>query len=342
MNPKFSSALLSLSAALISAFIVALLAGESPLTVFEILARGSFGSMTNIGYTLYYATPLIFTGLSVAWALRAGLFNIGAEGQLTLAGVALAYVGSLPLPGAIAIPLAVLTAIFVAGVWAGLAGILRAYRGVHEVLSTILLNFVAFGIASFFISIVLRNPESQVPETKIITEGFWLPELTWFGGGSPLNVSFFFAIAAAILYGYLDSKSRLGFRQRLVGEAQGLAKQTGTRVNLHLVLAIVMSGGFAGLASINEVLGYMHKTKEGFGAGAGFVGIAVALMGRGKWYGIIFASILFGAIHKGSLDLDIDTDKMSRDFASVLQGLIILFVAAESGITEMIRRRKNA
>lgn len=342
MNPKISSALLSISAALISAFIVALLAGESPLTVFGILAQGSFGSMTNLGYTLYYATPLIFTGLSVAWALRAGLFNIGAEGQLTLAGVALAYVGSLALPGFVAIPLALLTAIVVGGLWAFLAGVLRAYRGVHEVLATILLNFVAFGITSFFISIVLRNPESQVPETKLIGESFWLPELNWGGGGSPLNVSFFIALAAAVLYGYLDSKSRLGFRQRLVGEAQGLARQTGTRVNFHLVLAISISGAFAGLASINEVMGYMHKTKEGFGSGAGFVGIAVALMGRGKWYGIILASILFGAIHKGSLDLDIDTEKMSRDFAAVLQGLIILFVAAEAGISELIRRRKNA
>ncbi len=339
MKNKHLSFFLVLVLAIAAALVIAMAAGENPLVVGRVLLNGAFGSVTNFGYTLYYATPLIFTGLSVAWALRAGLFNVGGEGQMTLAGVAMAAVGIyLPLPFYLAVPFALLVGAIVGGVWAGVAGYLKAFRGVHEVLTTILLNFIAYGIAGFFISIVLRNPESQVPESGVIFESYWLLEWTSFGGGSPLNTSFVIAILFALLYGFLDSKSKFGFRQRLVGEAQGLARQTGTRVSKHIVLSMLLAGAFAGLGAINEVLGYLHKTKEGFTAGAGFVGIAVALLGRGRWYGIILASVLFGAIHKGSLDLDIDTENISRDFALVLQGVIILFVSAEAAFH---RERQN-
>jgi len=331
-NSKWLNALIPFAAVLIASMLVSFLAGENPIHVLSVLFTQSLGSPTSLGYTLYYATPLIFTGLSIGWGLRAGLFNIGGEGQMILAGVALAAIGGLACPWYIAIPFALIVSAVTGALWSSLAGYLKAKRGVHEVLSTILLNFIAYGISSFFISIVLRDPMSQVPETVPLMEGYWLPEIKWLNGGSPFNFSFFIALLCAGVYGFLDSKTEFGFRQRLVGEARGLARQTGTHIDRQVILALFIAGAFSGLAAINEIMGYLHKTKENFSAGAGFVGIAVALMGRGKWYGIILASILFGAIHKGSLDLDIDTERITRDFAAVLQGLIILFVCAEATI----------
>ena len=156
------------------ALAIAALLGESPWLVASVLVRGSFGSPTDFGYSLYYATPLIFTGLSVAWAFKAGLFNIGAEGQMTLGGLTMAVVGiALPkLPWPLAIPLALLAAFAVGGCWGAIAGWMKAKRGCHEVLTTILLNFIAYGIASFFILSVFKNPDSQVPETALVGEGY--------------------------------------------------------------------------------------------------------------------------------------------------------------------------
>lgn len=328
----FVALALGLSGAL---FLVSLL-GESPLNVLSILVEGSIGSPTQLGYSLYYASPLLLTGLSVAWAFRAGLFNIGAEGQMVLGALAMSATGIYlnQLPWYMAVPLAMVAAFLVGGIWGGIAGWIKAKRGCHEVLATILLNFIAYGISSFFILVVMKNPDSQVPETAPVGLGYQIAPLSWIGGTSPLNWSFFIALGLVIVYGFIFAKTRLGFYQKLAGSAPAVGARAGINMDRQTILAMFISGGLAGLAGMSPVLGYAFKTREGFSAGAGFVGIAVALLGRNSAVGIIFASILFGVLTKGALNLDLDTEKVSRDLAVIIQALIVLAVASRHGLTD--------
>jgi general nucleoside transport system permease protein len=320
--------------------LLASLVGENPLTVLSVLVNGAVGSPTQIGYSLFYATPLIFTGLSVAWAFQAGLFNIGAEGQMALGGLAIAAVGSsFPnLPSLVAIPLALSAAFLAGGFWAAIAGWMKVKRGCHEVLTTIMLNFIAFGLVSFFVLSVLHDPESQVPETAPVGAGYQLSQLSLVGGTSPLSTALLFAIVAAIIYSFVFRKTRAGFTQKLVGGAPEVAKRAGVNVDREVIKAMFISGGIAGLAGIGLILGFSHKTREGFTAGLGFVGIAVALLGRNGALGVVLAAILFGALTKGSLDLDLDTEFVTRDLAVVIQALIVLCVASHKGLFDLLKR----
>ncbi len=333
-------------------FILALLLtaflGENPLDVAWVLIRGSVGSSTAFGYSLFYATPLIFTGLSVAWALKAGLFNIGAEGQMTVGGISMAIVGILlqDLSAWLAWPLA-LSAGFMAGAfWAWLVAWFKVNRGVHEVLGSILLNFVSYGLAGLFILNVFRNTESANPETLEIGSGFHLSTLEWLGGTSPLNIAFFFALAFAALIDLLIRRSKIGLHLSWTGGSPEFARRSGLSISKQTIGAMMISGGLAGLAGASVILGYMHKAREGFAGGAGFVGIAVALLGRGNAWGVVAAAVLFGCLQKGSLDLDIDTENISRDLAVVIQALIVIAVAArpvfERPIRNWVDRRNKA
>ncbi len=315
------------------------LLGENPVEVARILLMGSIGSPTSFGYSLFYATPLIFTGLSVTWALKAGLFNIGAEGQMTVGGIAMAVVGILMKDASswIAWPLA-LAAGFAAGAfWGWIVGWLKVNRGVHEVLGSILMNFVSYGIAGLFILNIFRNPESANPETVEVGQGFHLSVLDWVGGTSPLNIAFIFALIFAALIDLLIRRTRVGLYLRWTGGAPEFAKRSGVSITRETIRAMAISGGLAGLAGASVVLGYMHKAREGFSAGAGFVGIAVALLGRANAWGVVAAALLFGSLQKGSLDLDIDTENISRDLAVVIQALIVLAVAARPAIERPLR-----
>lgn len=317
------------------ALVLAALLGENPWFVLGVLARGALGSATDRGYSLYYATPLLFTGLAVAWGLKAGLFNIGAEGQMLVGGVAIAAVGiGLPnLPGVIALPLGCLAAFVAGGVWGLLAGWLKAQRLCHEVLTTILLNFVAYGLTTFIILQVLKNPNSQVPETSEVGPGFSVAALGgWLGGSSPANWTLALGLAASAAFAVIMLYSRFGFHQRLVGGAPRAAWLAGLAVNKQIMFAMFISGGLAGLAAVSPVLGFALKVREGFSANAGFVGVAVALLGRGSAVGIVGAALLFGALTKGALDLDLDTHFISRDLALVIQALIVLLLAGQNGL----------
>lgn len=309
--------------------------GESPIHVASVLMNGAFGTATAFGYTLFYATPLVLTGLSVAWALRAGLFNIGAEGQMTMGGIAMAAVGIQlsNLPAIVAWPIALLAGFCAGGFWAWLVAWLKIHRGVHEVLGSILFNFLSYGFAGFLILDVFRNTASQNPETLEIGSGFRLTplsELFGIGGTSPLNLAFVIALLVAVIVDIVLQRTILGLRIRWVGGAPEFARRSGVSLNTTTLWTFAISGGLAGLAGASAVLGYMHKAREGFSAGAGFVGIAVALLGGSRALGIVSAAILFGALQKGSLDLDLDTEKISRDLAGVVQALIVLAVASRS------------
>ena len=320
------------------ALAIAAALGEDPLLVLQVMVQGAFGSATQIGYSLYYATPLMLTGLSVAWAFRAGLFNIGAEGQMTLGGLAMAVVGIVfaGAPPIIAIPLALFAAFMVGGLWGGFAGWMKAKRGCHEVLATILLNFVAYGLSSFLILNVFKDPVSQVPETKPVGAGYQLGQLSMIGGTSPVNWSLFIAVIALVVFWFIFKRTRLGFYQRLVGGAPMVGRFAGLSMDQQVILAMFFSGGFAALAGASPVLGFALKAREGFAGGAGFVGIAVALLGKNSPVGIFFSAILFGALTKGALDLDLDTEKVSRDLALVIQALVVIAVASQAGLQSFI------
>jgi ABC-type uncharacterized transport system permease subunit len=322
--------LFAVTLGIVGCLFISFLVGENPFHVLNVLAVGAVGSKAAIGYTLFYATPLIFTGLSVATAFHCGLFNIGAEGQLYMGSLTLAILGILAphLPMA---PLFGIAAAFLGGaLWGGIVGFLKAKRGNHEVIVTIMLNFIAYSVCSFAILHIFKNPFSQNTETAEIGKAYWLPGLGSVSAASPLNFAFIFALLVTFLFWLLIFKTTWGFEVRLLGSSPETAARSGVSVSKRLIQTMMVSGGFAGLVAVNEVMGFAHKFRDQYSAGYGFMGIAVALVGRNKPLGILCAALLFGALQKGSLELEFDTDRITRDLAGVMQALIILFVATES------------
>jgi len=338
-------ALVAVAAGLLLGASLTAIAGENPLNILAILFRSAFGTPWDFGMSLFYATPLIFTGLSVAIAFRAGLFNIGAEGQLTLGALAAAVVGVTAT--GVAAPwslfLAVLAAMSAGFLWGGIAGVLKATRGSHEVITTIMLNFVAAGIASFVTLEMFRNTETQNPETLPVAASFALKPLTMFEG-APTTVAFFWGIAAAGVVAFLLFKSVWGFGVRAVGQSEPAALVAGINVRRVQITAMAVAGAVAGLAGLGEVLGSAGRFRLGFSADYGFMGIAVALLARGRPFAVILAAILFGALHKGAADLDFETENVTRDLAVVLQASVIIMVCADGvwdAIRDGLRRRRS-
>ncbi len=317
-------------------------AGENPWNVLKILGKGAFGSSYDVGMTLFYSTPLVFTGLSVAVAFQAGLFNIGAEGQLTLGALGAATIGAV-WPGLwspLAPVLAVMAAMLAGTLWGAIPGWLRARRGSHEVISTIMLNFIAAGLASYVALYVLKNPESQNPETRPIGAGFLIPQFGMFGG-APVSAALPLAILTAIAVWILMWRTVLGFEIRAVGQSESAARTAGIDPGKIRIIAMALAGGLAGLVGVGEVLGNAGKFRVGFSPEYGFMGIAVALLGRNQPAGVVAAALLFGALHKGTADLDLETEHVTREVSLVMQALIILSVSADGIWTWLGRRRQS-
>ena len=345
---SFVTSILSLVAAFAVTGIVVAMIGESPFKVYGILFSSAFGSSSAVGYTIYYATPLIFTGLAVALGLHAGLFNIGAEGQLSV-GAFLATIVGLIVPAGGSPWFWTFTAIVAAflggALWALIPGLLRAFRGGHEVINTIMMNMIAAALLSYLTMYHFRDPGTQAIETSPIHESVTLQGLyRWFPlpDSSPANVSFFLALGAAFLMYVFLWKSPWGYEIRAVGRSESAAKYAGISVRKNLVIAMLLSGGLAGLVGVNDILGNLHRYKDSFSPGYGFVGIAVALLGKNHPLGIVLSALLFGALHNASIALDLDTEKVSRDLVGVLEGVMILFVACEAVLHRYVGRKAKA
>lgn len=328
---------------LLVAALMAMGAGENPFEVLGILFRSAFGSRVGLGYTLYYATPLLLTGLAVALPFRAGLFNVGAEGQLLMGALGVGFVATrlATLPAFAAIPLGLLAAIVCGGLWGALAGWIRARRNAHEVIVTILLNIVAAAFVNWAIVNPLRDRGSQVPQTPAIGAGFHLPQVLL--PGTPVNVTLLLALALSFALHYLLTRTTIGFEIRAAG-ANPRAALAAARIppTPILVGTMALGGALAGLVGVNEVMGQAWRLKDGFSPGYGFIGIAVALLGRGHPPGIILAALFFGALHKGASGLDLDTEHVSRDLAEVMQAVVILIVAVEGTVRgTLFGRRRN-
>jgi general nucleoside transport system permease protein len=309
---------------------VTALAGENPFHVLAVLVRGALGSRYDLGMTLFYMTPLLFTGLSVAVAFRGGLFNIGAEGQLAIGALAMAWVGfRFPgLPAPLSWLACLLAGVLAGGGWGAMAGWLRARRGSHEVISTIMLNFIAAGGVSYLVLNHFKNPETQNPETLAVGPSHILPRLPGLGD-SPASVALIVAVLLAIFLHWAFERTRWGFELQAVGRNENAARLAGIPVERVRILALATAGAVAAGVGLAEVLGSAHRYKLGFSPDYGFVGIAVALLARGHPLGVIASAFLFGALHKGTADLDLETEHVTRDLALVIQALIIGAVAAE-------------
>jgi len=337
---KFVRELMFPVIAIIAAFIVGgvlvALIGDDPIKTYRLLIGSAFSWPDGIGYTLFYATPLIFTGLAVAVGFRCGLLNIGAEGQLTIAAFAVACVGiafSNASPW-ILIPLTVVVAIVSGSLWGTIPGVLKARFGSHEVINTIMMNFIAASIASALTQTYFRERGDPIVQTFTIGNGAHIPRLGQFIPGLPvripLNGAFILALlACALVYVFLW-RTKWGYEVRATGQNPLAAEYGGISVRKQIVVGMTISGGLAGMVAVNEVLGYRYRYYQGFSPQYGFTGIAVALLGRNHPAGVLLGALFFGALTRGSLFVDIFTDKVSKDLVQVLQALVILFVAAEA------------
>jgi len=317
------------------------IAGENPWHVFKILCLGAFGSPYDFGMTLFYATPLVFTGLSVAIAFHAGLFNIGAEGQLTLGALAAAAVGALwpQCPSLLAPVIAGAGAFFAGMFWGAIPGWLRARRGSHEVINTIMLNFIAAGLCSYVTLYLLKSPDTQNPETRTVGAGYMIHQFAVFGG-APVSLALPLAILTALCVWFFLSKTVWGFELRAVGQSESAARAAGISAANVRIIALAFAGALAGLVGVAEVLGNAGRFKVGFSPEYGFIGIAVALLGRNHPLGILAAALLFGALHKGATALDLETEHVTRDLSLILQALILLSVCAEGLWSWMVKKQK--
>ena len=349
--------LVNLAMALVVAGIVIAFIGQNPLDVLKLLVHGAFGTARGVSYTLYYATTFIFTGLAVAVATHGGLFNIGAEGQATLGGLGAGLVAlwfSEALPGPLMLPLMVLAAAAFGAAWAAIPAYLQAYRGSHIVITTIMFNFLAYTLLVYLLVNVLKAPGSMAVESATFAPSAFLPTMQealaplgieW--PSSPLNLSLFLAIAAAVLvYVYLW-RTRGGYRLRTVGANVGAAEYAGIRPAHQILIAMAISGALAGFVAVNEIAGVNRRLLLDFVAGAGFTGIAVAIMGRNHPVGIVLASLLFGALFQGGAEVTFEMPGVSRDMVVTLQGFVILFSGAMAyvlapALARLIHRDRKA
>jgi simple sugar transport system permease protein len=317
------------------------LAGGNPGSVLATFLSGTFGSSYGVGQLIFKATPLIFTGLAVAVPLRAGLFNIGAEGQL-MVGAFCAAVAGLQLggwPAVVALPVAALAAFVGGAAWGAVSGALKARFGAHEVITTIMLNFVAVAVTGYLVTYHLAVPETI--RTEVLPEPTWIPRLSEFIEplrGSSANLTFVIAVGVAALTGFLLWRTRLGFEIRAVGAGARAAEAAGISVGRTHVKALALGGGIAGLVGLNQVLGFRHYFESNFSEGAGFLGIAVAMLGRSHPIGVVVAALLFGWLGHGSLVIN---RVVPRELITVLQAVIIFAVLAADSWVKRTRRRRE-
>jgi simple sugar transport system permease protein len=309
-----------------------------PLFAVEVILYGAFGYDLAIGYTLYYTTNFVFTGLAVAVAFHAGLFNIGGEGQAYVGGLG-AALGILAvdhlLPFYLVLPLAVLLAAAFGAAWAAIPAYLQAYRGSHIVITTIMFNFIAAALMVYLMVNVLIQPGSMSPESREFLPSGQLPfvheMLGWLGiemTPSPLNLSVVWAAVCCVLVWGFIWHTRWGYEIRTVGANETAAVYAGINPRRVIMLSMCISGALAGFLGINEVMGVHHRLLLNFTAGYGFTGIAVALMGRNHPVGIVLASLLFGMLYQGGAELAFEEPKVTREMVVTIQGLVILFSGA--------------
>ena len=328
--------LIAVVAAFIVGGILILLVGDNPFVAYRLLIGSALSWPDGIGYTLFHATPLIFTGLAVLVGFRCGLFNIGAEGQLYMAAFATAWVGITfaNLSAWLLVPMCCSAAILMGALWAGIPGMLKARFGSHEVINTIMMNFIAILLVSYLTQYHYKIPGDPILQTAPIGWGAHVARLGKFIPGLPqripLNLAFLLALLSCLLIYLFLWRTKWGYEIRSTGSNPSAAEYGGISVRKQIVLAMAVSGALAGMVGINDVMGYRYRYYDGFSDQYGFTGIAVALLGRNHPVGVIIAALLFAVLQHGGIYVDGFSEHVTKDIVQVLQGIIILFVAAEA------------
>jgi ABC-type uncharacterized transport system permease subunit len=323
-------------AGLLSALVI-LAIGESPIEAVNLMITGALGSSYGWGYTLYYATNFMFTGLAVSVAFHARLFNIGGEGQAMLGGLGVALACLyIPWPHwSLALLGAIICGAAFGGLWALLPAYLQAKRGSHIVITTIMFNFIAAAFLNYLLVSVLRPQGSMDPATARFPEAAQLPTLhdvlapfgISFSKAAPANISLLVAMLACVLVWVLIWRTRLGYEIRAFGHSDSAARYAGINPVKITLVVMLISGGLAGLMATNNVMGEAERLMLNATEGAGFIGIAVALMGRSHPLGVFLAAILFGFLYQGGAELALWT-KIPRELIVVIQALVILLTGA--------------
>ncbi len=322
--------------ALLIGAVILLVSGANPLTAYLALLDGSFGSLGAFARTLEKATPLLFSGLAVAFAFRAGLFNIGAQGQLLLGALVAGVLGFAlkGLPSFIHAPLALLGGALAGALYGAIPGALKAYAGANEVIVTIMLNYIAINITDYLSDGPFKDtsPGNIVARTPEILDTARIPTV----GQIPLG--FLLALLVAVIVWWLLWRTTIGFEIRTVGLNPNAARYAGMKVPLVLILALVLSGLLAGMGGAVETLGVVGRYQPGFNVGLGFDGITIALLGKNHPFGAIPAAILVGAMKAGASQMQF-TAGVAKEITDVIQALILFFVAADVIVRSLLRVR---
>lgn len=327
---------ISIIIAFIVGAIVLLVTGYSPIEAYIGMLGGAFGDIFGIGQTLMQATPIIFTSLAFLVAYKAGLFNIGGEGQFLMGAIAAATTGIYlrGLPGIIHIPLTLLSGIVVGGFWGLIPAVLKSRFDAHEVITTMMLSYVAQYFTSYLVNYPLKAPGwvSQTEKLQVSAE------LARIVPPTQLSSGIIIAIALVVLVRFLLNRTILGYELRAIGLNPTAAENSGIKIDRGIILSMVISGAIAGLGGAVEIMGTHKRFIDGFSPGYGWDGLAVALVGGLDPVGSLLASILFGALRSGGMIMSRGTG-VPLDINILLQGLVILFVAAPTLIRGLLRRR---
>lgn len=309
---------------------------ESPVEAYSALLKGAFSSKRYIAETLLSMTPLIFGGLAVAVGFRCGLFNMGVEGQIVLGGMMAAYIGyAWDLPKVIHLPLAILGGGIVGGLWGAIPGYLKARHKIHEVITTIMLNYIVFEIASFMIAV--GGPMKADNELPVSPDVLPTAQLARLWEGTRLSGGIFIALAMAALVWFFLFKTRLGYKMRAVGFNAAAAEYAGIKPGRMMVWAMFFSGALGGIAGAVEVLGVHYKFYATFSPGYGWDAIAVALLGLLHPVGVVASAFLFGVLRSGSITMQAIA-QISKDIVLVLTALIIFFTATNQTLRPILER----
>lgn len=291
--------------------------------------------------SLVVSTPFIFAGLAVALGFQTGLFNIGAEGQMfmgatTATVVAYSFAG---LPAIIHLPLAIIAGFIGGGLWGMIPGWLKAKTGAHEVINTIMMNFIAIQFLNFLLRGPIQDPESQNPISPLVLDSAKLPR--FFEQPIRFHLGFFLALVCAWVVWWFLYKTKYGFALRMVGANPNAARYAGVNIVNATVIAMSLSGAFAGLAGANEILGVNHRLTSSFSAGIGFDAIALALLGKNHPVGVVFAALLFGTLRNGATRMQVAAG-IPVDIIAVVQALVLAFIAAPAIVRSIYRLRESA
>jgi len=306
---------------------------------------GSLGSLRNMSESLVESTPYIFAGLAVAVGFRGGLFNIGVEGQLLVGAMASVYVATnFSLPWIIHMPLCIIVGMLAGGLWAAIAGYLKAETGAHEVITTIMMNYIVYLFFDWSINGFLCREGCASPVSGLVPESAFLPQINDFLVQSTayrIHAGFIIALLVAAFIWWILFKTTIGFEIRTVGANPNAARYGGINTTKVTVMTMAISGGLAGLAGAAQLLGVNRVLASGFSAGYGFDAIALALLGRSHPLGVVLAAILFGTLRSGATSMQLSAE-IPTDIIAVIQALVIVFIAAPAIIRRIYRLKPKA